>query len=317
MKRWSQLALQLLSLVLFGLILWLGRANVWQQIVSGDLRNILIAFLLLGTAGMLSTTRLQLIAHSVAGQELAPWRRFYHLNMTARALGLIIPRGLSTFAGKPVALRSLGLSFKYSAWAVLLDNLFDLVLLSLTAAPGLLFLIGNISPTAFLALSLSLTLVLGAGLWWVTANGRLPLRVKVPTCISQLSSILQPDSENAGVPLLSRSTALQALALTTLINVVLASRFYFIARAVGVVHPWFIFFASFPLTQLSLILAVTPGGLGLFDAGWYGVLLLGGVSHQDALTFVIAQRAYIFVFVLIWAGVSALLSLTVKERGRE
>jgi uncharacterized membrane protein YbhN (UPF0104 family) len=55
--------------------------------------------------------------------------------------------------------------------------------------------------------------------------------------------------------------------------------------------------------------AVTPGGLGLFDAGWYGVLLLGGVPNQEALTFVIAQRAYIFIFVLVWAGFSVLLSL--------
>jgi uncharacterized membrane protein YbhN (UPF0104 family) len=106
-----------------------------------------------------------------------------------------------------------------------------------------------------------------------------------------------------------RRVALQTLGLTILLNVALTICFYHISRAVGMTHPWTVFFAGFPITQLSLILAVTPGGLGLFDAGWYGVLLLGGVPNQEALTFVIAQRAYIFLFVLAWAGLSVLLSV--------
>ena len=61
---------------------------------------------------------------------------------------------------------------------------------------------------------------------------------------------------------------------------------------------------------MSLIIAIAPGGLGIFDLGWLGLLQLGGLSQSDAITFVVAQRAYIFVFVLVWAAFSALLSLT-------
>lgn len=111
----------------------------------------------------------------------------------------------------------------------------------------------------------------------------------------------------------SRATALQALGLSVLLNGAIAACFYYIAQAVGLAYPWPLFAAGFPATQLSLVLAVTPGGLGLFDAGWYGVLLLGGVPHQDALTFVIAQRAYVFIFVLIWAGFGTLLSLATES----
>jgi uncharacterized protein (TIRG00374 family) len=319
MRRWIRLVLQLLSLVLFGLIFWLGGPEAWQQILAGDREDILAAFLLIGLVSMLSAARLRLLARSLAGQELASfsWRRFYYLNMTVRALGLVVPRSLGILAGKSAALRSLGVSLKRSVWIVLMDNLFDLGLLGILTVPSLFFLKGGLSSGGFVALALGLILALAGGLWWATAPGRLSPCVgwwrtaAVQRCVSWLVSALHFDLENVinlgVVP--TRSTALRALGLSVLLNGALAACFYCIARAVGLAYPWPVFAAGFPATQLSLVLAVTPGGLGLFEAGWYGVLLLGGVAQEEILTFVIAQRAYIFIFVLIWAGFSTLLSL--------
>jgi len=316
MKRWLRLALQLLSLALFGLILWLGGLEAWQQVLAGDREDILAAFLLIGSASMLSATRLQVMARSVAGQELASWRRFYYLNMTARALGLIVPRSLSTLAGKSVALRALGVSLRRSLWIVLLDNLFDLGLLGVLVVPALFFLRGGVSPVGFIALVLGLTLALAGGLWWATASGRLLSLVRSLGRIPWLESALRLGPAGATDVVPSASTALRALGLSVLLNGAIAACFYCIARAVGLAYPWLLFAAGFPVTQLSLLLAMTPGGLGLYDAGWYGVLLLGGITQQEALTFVIAQRAYVFVFVLVWAGFSTLLSLTAEGQNR-
>jgi uncharacterized membrane protein YbhN (UPF0104 family) len=249
----------------------------------------------------------------MVGRELAPWPHYYYLNMTARALGLVVPRSLSNLGGKSVALRALGVSLKRAVWLVMVDNLLDLMLLGVLAIPGLIFLRGAITLGGFVGLAMGLTLVLIGALWWATTAGRwLPL-IKALTRIPWLGSALRIDLEEAANVLPSRSTALQALGLTALLNGALAVGFYYIAHAVGVTSPWFIFAAGFPVTQLSLVISVTPGGLGLFDAGWYSVLLLGSVSHGDALTFVVAQRAYLSVFVLVCAGFSTLLSLTTRK----
>jgi len=318
-----RLLLQLLSLILFGAILWLGGPHAWRQILAGDPRGILPSFLVSGLAGVVAATRLRLVAGTVAGRDLGSWRRFYHLNMTARALGLVVPRSLSVLAGKPVALRTLGLSLKRSLWVVVVDNLFDLGLLGALALPSLLFLKSGISTGGCIALALGLALVLAGGLWWDAVLRRLrslagwmARRTALVTALQELPYLqfdLTGDKHGIGEASCARSAVLQALGLSVLLNAALIARFYFIARAVGLTYPWTLFAAAFPVTQLSLVLAVTPGGLGLFDAGWYGVLLLGGVPDQEALTFVIAQRAYVFVFVLAWAGFSALLSLTQKE----
>lgn len=316
MKRWLRLLLQLLSLLLFGLILWWAGPDAWRQVLTGDLKHVLIAFLLLSAATVLSATRLQLVTHSIADRRLAPWQHFYYLNMTARAIGLVIPRSISTFAGKPVGLRSLGLSLKRSVWAVLVDNLFDLILLSVLAIPALLYLGAQISAHVALALTLGLVLALTGGLWWATNGDRLHRLFKWVERVPHLAKMLPNTSEKATELLLQRRTAVQALGLTLLLNATLATCYHHIGLAVGLSYPWVLFAAGFPGVQLSLVLAVTPGGLGLFDAGWYGVLLLGGVPRQDALAFVIAQRAYMLIFVLVCAGLGTLLPLVAGEHRR-
>jgi hypothetical protein len=315
MKRWLRLLLQLLSLLFFGLILWWAGPDAWRQILTGDPKHALIAFLLLGVATVLSATRLQLVAHALAGRQLGSWQRFYYLNMTARAIGLVIPRSISTFAGKPVGLRSLGLSLKRSVWAVLVDNLFDLALLTVLAIPALLFLGAQTSAQGALALAVGLLLALAGGLWCATSGSAVLRVIGWARRLPYLEAILPDRSEKAMDLLLQRPAAARAMGLTMLLNAALAACYHHISRAVGLSYPWTLFAAGFPGVQLSLVLAVTPGGLGLFDAGWLGVLLLGGVPRQDALAFVVAQRAYVLIFVLICAGFAALLPLVAKERG--
>lgn len=310
MKRWLRLGLQLISLGLFGLVLVWGGPEAWQQVAAGDLEYILVSLLFLGFASMMSAVRLQLIARSTTGRALAPWPRFYYLNMTTRALGLIVPRTLSTLGGKSVGLGALGVSLRRAVWIVMLDNAFDLLLLGLLVGPALLYLRNLDAAGELLVLYLGVIVILASGLWWITGVGRARLLVRWLERIPRLASTLHLDPDKTTDLLPHRSVVMQTLGLTILLNAAIAICFYQISRAVGMVHPWTIFVAGFPITQLSLVLAVTPGGLGLFDAGWYGVLLLAGVPRQEALTFVIAQRAYIFVFVLVWAGFSVLLSLT-------
>ncbi|MGD1991910.1 MAG: lysylphosphatidylglycerol synthase transmembrane domain-containing protein [Anaerolineae bacterium] len=314
-RRWPRLILQLLSLVLFGLLLWWGGAEAWQQVLTGNLRDILIAFLLIGAVSALSALRLRWVACAVAGRNLGSWGQFFYLNMTARAAGLVMPRSLTTFAGKPVALRALGMPIKRAVWAVVLDNLLDLLLLGTWTIPGLIFLQDWMSPATTIVLAAGLTLVLAGGVRWVIAGGRLSRIFSWLERIPRLAAALPIDREAADGALLGHSAVLPALGLSVLINGMLVIVYHTIARAVGLSIPWPVFAASFPVTQLSLVLAVTPGGLGIFDAGWYGLLVLSGVEQQEALNFVIAQRACVFVYVLIWGGLGALLSLLL-ERGR-
>lgn len=314
MKRSIRIALQLLSLVLFGLILWWAGAEPWQQILDSDWRLVLVALLIYGVVGIISALRLRVVAQALTSDEVGSRRRFYYLSMTARVLGLVLPRGISTLGGKSVGLRALGISLRRSLWIVLMDNIYDILTLGLAAIPAIFFLQDQIGVVSLVVLTLALWALLALALWLTVSRGKVAaifewLLARVPW----LSQRLELDDRIAAHLFPRAGPALSALLHTAVLNVLLIATYAAISRALELSAPFWLFAAAFPITQLSLVIAVAPGGLGIFDLGWLGLLRLGGMPQEEALTFVVAQRAFIYVFVLLWAACSALLSFT-EER---
>ena len=62
-----------------------------------------------------------------------------------------------------------------------------------------------------------------------------------------------------------------------------------------------------PLGQLSYLFAFTPGGLGIFEAGWLAILKIGGITTEQALIFVVGQRILTVIFIGILALISHIL----------
>ncbi len=69
-----------------------------------------------------------------------------------------------------------------------------------------------------------------------------------------------------------------------------------LAEAIRVDIPLPAILASLPIVRLSAIAAVTPGGLGIVEGGWFITLSLAGVSGVDMSTFLIARRVYWMIF---------------------
>lgn len=317
MNRWLRIALQLISFTLFALLVWLAGPTAWQDVRQGDPGMLVIALALYGIAGIASASRLRLITAVLYRPGTASWRQFYQANWVARALGVVLPRSVSTIGGKSVALRSFRVPMKRAIWIVLVDNLFDIVLLGAFCVPAFWFLRDDLSGPLFILGSVVAFVLLGGIVWWSTAvpwTGRLLIWIRH---IPWLARKLNLSDEQAELPLPSPIAALQALAWTLLLNMVLAFGFYFMAQAIHLTTSWLLFMAVYPFVQLSLIAAVTPGGLGIFDLGWLGLLALGGVTEDRALTFVVAQRAYATLFVLAWTGFSMLLLLTQRSSSHE
>lgn len=62
-----------------------------------------------------------------------------------------------------------------------------------------------------------------------------------------------------------------------------------------------------PIGQLSYLFAFTPGGLGIFEAGWFAILKIGGVTTAHALVFVVGQRIFTVILIGIVATFSQIL----------
>jgi uncharacterized membrane protein YbhN (UPF0104 family) len=216
---------------------------------------------------------------------------------------------LSGVGGKAAGLNRLGLSLPRALWVVMLDNLFDIFVLAALGIPAFLFLTKAINLSIFIALCVAALVILALLLFWGTDPKHAASLLGQLTRIRWLAEKLKLREIETGSLLPPQKIALIALGWSIALNFVLALSFYFMGDAVRLEANWSAFLASYPLAQLSLIIALAPGGLGIFDLGWLGLLQLSGVPESAALTYVIAQRAYVTIYVLILAGVGMLVSL--------
>ena len=86
------------------------------------------------------------------------------------------------------------------------------------------------------------------------------------------------------------------------------ARVMLVGSALGLETTLIMFLALFPMAQLSLIVAMAPGGLGVFDLSWLGLLSLLDVTGAE--NFAVAQRIYVTIINLFWGGFAILLALT-------
>jgi uncharacterized membrane protein YbhN (UPF0104 family) len=309
-RRWRRVLAPAFSIAVFGVILWYGGLDSWAMVVSGDFRLYLWAFVLSGVVPALSAWRLRTVVVAATGAAPGPWRRFFHINMTAIALGLLLPRNAALLGTKATYLRTMGVPLVRGTSAALSENLVDLLFLGAFVIPSALVIVSGVGPTAFLLVSVACLvamLVVALGVRGRDWRGRLLALIrKFPLVRRWLPA-------SGGDLLPGPVRALGMLGATVLIHVAMVGRAYVIARAIGLEPSWLVFAAAYPLTQIGLALAVAPGALGTFDASWFGLLVLLGLSNADAVSFTVALRACVVIFPILWYGVSALLAHTIAS----
>jgi uncharacterized protein (TIRG00374 family) len=322
-RRWWRVALGLLGLSLFGAVLYVGGVDAWRQLLAADARWVGAAFGCTALLTFTSAARWALIANALAGRRLCSTRAYYHYLMMGRTAGLVLPEAVAVHSLGPLAMKAGGrASFRLAFVSLLIDKLFDLGLSGLFFLPTATFALQWIDVYTSAGILVGLFILVGALLWawyrpllsWafglrarlVERAERVPwLRRALETRLVRPLIALREDQ--APPPRVARA----AYGLTLLRYALMAARFAAVARAVGVDVPLLLVFVGIPIAQLGLLLGVTPGALGAMEAGWLGVLLLGGLPRTQIAAVLIAQRAALTVFILTLGATSYLASLLV------
>jgi uncharacterized protein (TIRG00374 family) len=303
--------INLFGILVFGLILYLGGIEAWQQIIKGDWRYMLAAFAVTLLWNLVAAFRWSLIADRVVGAKICPYRYFYTYQMIGMLVGQVVPITVGMLGGRPVALSlSQQVSLRRSALSVFLDKLFDLALALLLAVPVALYLVGWIGrPLAFGLIGVVVVIGILLEGWQyeraVRTAGQVGSRLaqpltRVPVIGRRLIRRLPQQLDRlSNETFLHNRLAVQAFLLTLVLYALLAVRLFFISQALRLDIPWYLLAMGVAITQLTLVFSVTPGSLGFLEGGWAAVLGLGGVTLAQFTTFVIGRRAYVLVFTLI------------------
>lgn len=301
---------------LMAALVWWGR-NDLVKILS--LRPLPLALCFLFTLAMALTSvwKWRICLRSMGETGAADARSLFHYFMIGRVLGLVVPMELGDLSARTMSLKfKHDLSVGRGTYSVYLERAFDVAASGILVVPSALFMLDVVSAGAGLAIAAGSFV---AGLVCFVAWGGRTIRLliqlfglilKVASMIPGLRGRINPRAEIETLAMSDVGRVAPKLYLLSGLKFLwTALRFASVALATGMAVgiPDMLLFA--PGAQLALVFSVTPGGLGVVDWSWSGLLLKIGVSRHDIVPYLVTLRLAVLVSVLVLAGFSRLVPL--------
>lgn len=303
-RRRIKAALQLLfGVALFVLVLrWL--APNWEELIARvelDLGWALVGLSGTTLASIVTAARWKLLAEVMGGTRLPFLVYFYGIVLT-RFVGQFTSTAVMDLVGRGMMLREAGSQrgLGHAAMQVVLERTLDAVLplvligWAFTVSLGVL----PMHPLASLLLACALFFMLAVPLLRpgvrVTLRLYLWLRLRwARVRRRQVQAQVQADNEPVAVDL-ALSAKVAGFSLLRFATVVL--QFWGIAHAVGLELSWLSMTTATSVAQITGMIGLTPGGLGVLEAGWAAGLGWVGLDVVAISIFVLAQRVGVIAF---------------------
>jgi uncharacterized membrane protein YbhN (UPF0104 family) len=304
-RWWTGPAKALLGLGLVALVIGLLAPE------AGDLSGRLAAglslpLLLLGLVGsavavLVTARRWQFLAEALGGTPL-PYGVYVHALALTRVLGQFSSNVAMDLVGRGVALRAAGSQrgLGHAVLPVLLERVLDLLLplcllAWVVAAHAAGWRDDPLRLWGSLALSLVAFVLVATAALVPLARGLLRLYLRWRTSGG--------DDAPSSVPI-GRRGAATVVTWSVLRFAALTLQYWAIGAGVGVRLPPFDMLAAGPVAQITGLLGVTPGGLGVQEAGWAGSLRWLGHDDAAIVLFMAAARLFFIVNFAVIAAVS-------------
>lgn len=299
------------GLILFLVFVYLGFFHSSDDHIEVSVLPLIGAFMATIGLTISMTARWKTLADSLAGRKLTSWMKYYYYQTINRVLGHILPKDLADFVGRTICLRSCNVSVTCSLSSTVLDRLFDIFLtliFFLTVLPFWLKLVPIyvciLSMVCVSLLTLLFLIMKGRvflGILIKALNFFINLLSKIPWLKKKINTSLEIDLNKDNIALKAYLFSLSKYCF----NVV--RLICFSETLGGGISPGIIL-VSAPLGQIAYLISITPGGLGIFEAGWFAILINSGINNSLAAQFVSFQRIFSFLFLCVLSLISYLIS---------
>ncbi len=243
------------------------------------------------------------IVDNLPGQERSDFFSLYRCLIDSYAIGKIIPMDVSLLGLRSYYLKRQKVPVSMAVFSVLLDRFLDLLLFLVMAVPSFFLITGAATAIQSALILLFLLILQGVVIaWkkWETIHFFLyfyrHFLVRVLLKIPFLRARLEGGEEMGEEVQFHLGSVIQIVGWSYFKYLFLCLRFFFTGLALGIQVPLVKSFFFLPFVQLSGLINITPGGLGVVEMGTYGALYLMGVSSGQIILFVVGQRVLLFPF---------------------
>jgi uncharacterized membrane protein YbhN (UPF0104 family) len=297
--------------VLMAALVYWGRHDLY---LIRDLRPLWVVVCFLGTLGVALCAALKwhITLRAMGEGGAAHFGSLLHYFMIGRAIGLLVPMDVSDLGVRTMSLKSdHSVSVGRASYSVFLDRVFDLIVAAVFLIPSVFFIAGAIS--ARLTVLLYGIIYVGALLSFLLV-GRLSMRalhglfsrlfrlaLRIPWVGARIGTGSDIDMlESTGIEAIAPSLFL----VSGLKFLFITLRYYAVAVAIGIDLGFTGFTAFVPSAQFAALLALTPGGLGIADWSWSGLLYKIGVGKELLVPYLISLRVVIALSIVVLALLS-------------
>lgn len=300
--RWSTLGKWILALGLFATIFLLGDV---RQLLHLQVTWIFVFGILFSTFMfiLLHALRWKKIVDAISEKQGAGFFPFYKWMIHSYTLSYIMPRDLSLLSVRTYYLKQYqNLSLSASLFSVTLDRLLDFVIFFAVVVPSCLFILKVLSPVASLVL---MGISIGALLLILRWKGEYTIRLllhayrKILAMPFMKKRMKVGENETQMDYSLGRDTFFTISTWTIGAYLLLVLRFFFTGMALNVNVSLLQSLFILPVIQISGLINITPGGLGVLELGSWGALLLLGIPKDQILRFVFGQRILLTAVLLL------------------
>ncbi|MET0082513.1 MAG: lysylphosphatidylglycerol synthase transmembrane domain-containing protein [Sedimenticola sp.] len=271
----------------------------------------------------ISALKWRLVTQKVSTSHSIKINNGFYVFYTAlgASLGQLIPVHISSIITRSLALRAHGnLNIKKGAFTSLYEQAFDLLIPIILVPSSLIAYIFDYSVTGWLLLSLA-SIFLGG--WIVSEAGeklsrsvcRYMDRKKLKSAFHErIHDILQACIESG---LFENKFLRRIFYLSTFRFISILFRAILIAMLIGSAITALDVAKAFPLVQTTLLIAITPGGLGISEWSWIGIFNAIGVNLDEAGLFAIVHRIYIVLTVFLICIVSGIYFYSLRSNQKQ
>lgn len=298
----------LIGIIIFSIFLYFSDLKILSNIEHINLIPLfgVIITSFACTAGI--AIRWGLLTNSFAQKKVAAWSEYFHCFIITRVLGFILPKDVTDIAGRSAWIsKYYKIPISVSSSSVVIDRIFDVLTTVLLLIAVLPFWLNWVSFTTEIFIVSSLAII--GGILLHTCQYRL-IRLfsiifnSICKLINRIPIVKTNTQGFDIIQNIDKYVFLKAYSLTLLKFANTALRLIFLVQLLEIPIHYKILILGVPLGQMSFMLAFTPGGLGVFESGWYGILILAGVNKNISASFVVGQRIIMILSNLFLAMIS-------------
>lgn len=313
MKAMRRLLLWIVAIALMAGLVWWGREDL-VKLRDFRLPMAMVCLALTFCVALASVLKWRMALTRLGYIQGPGFRSLFHYFVLGRTLGLLLPVDFTDFVVRSASL-SVGHSVPVgcAAYSIYFDRIFDIIAGLTIVVPSMLFIFGKLDliPGLYISGVLLVTMffVLRTGSARTISLLRRIFEIglkafsKLPWVGKHLvlpEEIVSSSQKMAGV--------MVGLYLLSVIKLFFnALRFVVIAEAIGLSLRSWALILFFPGAQLASVLSFTPGGLGITDWSWGGLLYAMGVNKVEIVPYLVSFRLVVSLSLVIMLGISTLL----------